>query len=275
MTKITTTRVIISGSTVESYTYRGRSLVYGFTNKKGKTRNKIIVVDEATKQKKIESRRRSMQRSNSRLRRLVNANAWKWLKSDGKPYLPVFATFTFKENIKDIATANKIFSRFIKRLNYELGHAKKSFLKYVTVIEFQDFSRDGVVHYHSIFFNLQFILKDLLAHVWGQGFVHIRAIDHVSNAGAYVSKYMAKHFVDDRLDGQKRYFSSRGLHKPIDIRDQRTAKSITDLIPSKYLTQEKEFTSAYNGKVEYKQYLLDKTQSLGDVVSGLEQIIHD
>lgn len=214
-----------------------------------------------------------MQRSNSRLRRLVNANAWKWTKPDGTAYPPVFATFTFKENIKNIKAANKIFSHFVKRLNYELGHTKKSFLKYITVIEFQDFSRDGVVHYHSIFFNLQFILKDLLADIWGQGFVHIRAIDQVSNAGAYVSKYMVKHFEDDRLDGQKRYFSSRGLLKPIEILDQYKADVISSLIPTSCLAKQKEFVSRHQGRVEYKQYLLDRTQSPIDVVPGLDLLI--
>ncbi len=207
-----------------------------------------------------------MQRSNSRLRRLVNANAWKWKKPDGDPYPPIFATFTFKEDIKDIKAANALFSHFIKRLNYEIGHTKKSFLKYVTVIEFQDFSRDGVVHYHTIFFNLPFILKDLLADIWGQGFIHIRAIDHVNNAGAYVSKYMVKHFEDDRLDGFKRYFSSRGLLKAIEILDQSRADSIISLIPIAHLAKQKEFTSKYQGKVEYKQYLLEKTQSIEDII---------
>jgi hypothetical protein len=273
VTKLTHSKLIISGSTIESYEYKERSLAYGFSNHKGKTRRKIIVIDEATKQKKIESRKRSMQRSNSKLRRLVNANAWKWNKLDNSPYPPVFATFTFKEEIRDIKVANKLFSNFIKRLNYELGHTKKSFLKYITVIEFQDFSRDGVVHYHSIFFNLQFIAKDLLADTWGQGFVHIRAIDQVSNAGAYVSKYLVKHFEDDRLDGQKRYFSSRGLRKPIEILDETKANAVLALIPAPYLAKQKEFTSKYQGKVDYKQYLLEKTQSLIDVVPDLDLLL--
>lgn len=273
VTKLTHSKLIISGSTIESYEYKERSLAYGFSNSKGKSRKKIVVVNEATRLKKIESRKRSMQRSNSRLRRLVNANAWKWTKPDGTPYPPVFATFTFKENIKDIKVANRIFSNFVKRLNYELGHTKKSFLKYITVIEFQDFSRDGVVHYHSIFFNLEYIRKDLLADIWGQGFVHIRAIDQVSNAGAYVSKYLVKHFEDDRLDGQKRYFSSRDLLKPIEILDQFKADSISSLIPAPYLAKQKEFSSKYQGKVEYKQYLLERTQSLIDIVPGLDLLL--
>lgn len=207
-----------------------------------------------------------MQRSNSKLRRLVSANAWKWKKPDGSPYPPVFATFTFAEEIIDPKITNKIFSKFIKRLNYEIGYDKKSFLKYVTVIEFQDFSRDGVVHYHTIFFNLPFIIKNLLAEIWGQGFINIHKIDHVDNAGAYVSKYMSKHFEDDRLDGLKRYFSSKGLLKPREILRQSEAEAIASTIPIQYLVKEKEFESKYQGKVVYKQYLLDKTQSLIDVV---------
>jgi hypothetical protein len=112
-----------------------------------------------------------------------------------------------------------------------------------------------------------------LADIWGQGFVHIRAIDQVSNAGAYVSKYLVKHFEDDRLDGLKRYFSSRGLHKPIEILDETKADAVLALIPVPYLAKQKEFTSKYQGKVEYKQYLLGQTQSINDVVPDLDLLL--
>ena len=274
MSKLTDTKIIISGSTIESYEYKEKSVLYDFSNgRRGKPRRKIMVVNEASQQRKIESRQRSMQRASSTLRRLVNSNAWKWNRPDNKAYLPVFATFTFKEDVRDIKTANKIFSHFIKRLNYDVVDDKQARLKYVTVIEFQDFSRDGVVHYHTIFFNLPLVLKDTLAEIWGQGFVGIRKIDRIDNAGAYVSKYMVKHFEDDRLDGQKRYFSSRGLLKPIIVRDQSTAREILTHIPRKYIAKQKDFVSKQQGKVSYTQHKLDKKQSIFDILPDLDVII--
>jgi hypothetical protein len=271
MTKITNTKIIISGSTIESYEYKERSVLYDFPSaKKGRIRRKILVIDEASKQRKIESRRRSMQRANSTLRRLVNANAWKWIRPDGKPYLPVFVTFTFKEEIRDIKTADKIFSNFIKRFNYEITDSKKAYLKYVTVIEFQDLKRNGVVHYHCIFFNLPFILKDKLTEIWGQGFLDIKKIDYVDNAGAYVCKYMSKHFEDDRLDGQKRYFSSRGLLKPIEIKEQNKAQAILHFIPKTCIAKQKDFVSKYQGAVTYTQFKIDREQSLSDIVPDFD-----
>lgn len=42
-----------------------------------------------------------------------------------------FLTLTFIENIQDITYANNEFNKFIKRLNYELYHTKRSKLKYL------------------------------------------------------------------------------------------------------------------------------------------------
>lgn len=261
--KRTRLRVIASGSTIESYIYRERALTYDFKNhRKGAVRRKIVVIDEESRKRKTESRRRSMQRSSSNLRRLVNSNTWLYFKNNNEPYLPVFTTFTFAENIKTIKTANMIFSRFIKRLNYYITADSKAFLKYVGVIEFQDLNRGGVIHYHIVFFNLKKIMKNTLFEIWGQGNIDIKKINHVDNIGAYISKYMSKHFTDDRLDGQKRYFSSRGLLKPIEIRDEEEAYKIIKSLPQKSIRKTKDFTSAYNGKVTYTQYKLKKQETL-------------
>ena len=205
-----------------------------------------------------------MQRSSSNLRRLVNSNAWRWSKDNGKPYLPVFATLTFAEDIREIKTANLIFSKFIKRLNYYLTGDSKAFLKYVGVTEFQDLNRGGVIHYHVVFFNLRRILKNTLFEIWEQGNIDIKKITHVDNVGAYISKYMSKHFEDDRLDGQKRYFPSRGLLKPIDIRDEKKAFEIIKSLPKRLIKKTRDFSDEYHGTVTYNQYKLDRRKTLSD-----------
>lgn len=266
--KLTRLRVIASGSTIETYIYRERALAYDFKNRRKGTRSKIVVTDEESLKRKIESRRRSMQRSSSNLRRLVNSNAGRWLKGNNKPYLSVFTTFTFAEDIRDIKTANSIFSKFIKRLNYYITGESKAFLKYVGVTEFQDLNRGGVIHYHVIFFNLKKILKNTLFEIWEQGNIDIKGITHVDNIGAYISKYMSKHFEDNRLDGQKRYFPSRGLLRPIDIRDEKEAHEIIKSLPKGAIKKTKDFSGKYHGKVTYTQYKLNKQETLFDFIKN-------
>lgn len=266
--KFTNTTITISGSTAEAYFYQGKSIVYDFVipEKYRVKKSKILVVDEESRLRKIESRRKGMQRARSTLRRLISANAWKWKKNDGTLYLPVFVTFTFAKNVEDIKTANRLFSRFIKRLNYYVGHEKKSFLKYVIVTEFQ---KRGAIHFHTIFFNLEFIWKSKIEELWGQGFAKIKSIESVSNVGAYICKYMSKEFEDERLDSKKRYFTSRKLNKPVVIKNQEDARSIISQIPKEFVVSEKEFDSVHLGKVKYVQYQIDKERSFVDVVPEL------
>lgn len=260
--RLTQLRVVGSGSTIEIYKYnKDHPLAYDFQIVGNKRRERIKIVDEQSRLRKIESRKRSLQRTKTNLRRLVNTNAWMWEKPNGKYYLPTFATFTFKEDIQDVKTANWFFSAFVKRLNEYVHGERKSVLRYVTVPEFQE---RGTVHFHSVFFNLPYVLKDSLEVIWGNGFVDIKAIKHVDNVGAYITKYMAKGFGDDRLDGLKRYSSSRGLIRPTEIRNENIAEQIVGRIPKKYLVREKEFESQHQGKVIYRQYKLGKHMSLAD-----------
>jgi hypothetical protein len=272
--KLTNAQVIISGSTIEAYSYKERPLSYAFTSsRRSKTRSRIVVVDEKSLEKKKESRKHSMLRARSRLRRLVNSNAWFWNKPDKRPFLPIFVTLTFREDIRDPKVANRIFSKFVKRLNYATDKGKKTTLKYVVVTEFQDFSRGGVIHYHVIFFNLAFIWKDDLFAIWDNGIVDIKKIQHVKNVGAYITKYMSKHFEDNRLDGKKRYFSSRGLLKPIEIRDQRKANAVIAAIPRKFVVHEREYTTEQQGVTSYTQYRLKKRKSLVDAIPALRDLL--
>ena len=84
---------------------------------------------------------------------------------------------------------------------------------------------------------------------------------------------MSKHFEDDRLDGRKRYFSSRGLLKPIEIKEQATAQKILRHIPKSYIKKEKDFVSKYQGKVGYTQFMLDKKETIFDIVPDLDWLI--
>ena len=275
MLKLTNTKLVLTGSTVEAYFYTNKPLVYGFSVPAyhNRARMKIAVVDEESKLRKLESRKRSMRRAGSNIRKLVNTNAWQWNSPVGIPYMPIFATFTFRNDARDIKKANASFSYFILRLNYIIsGGYRKYTLKYISIIEFQDLNRDGVIHYHVIFFNLPADKADLLPKVWSHGFVDIKKIDEIDNIGAYVSKHLALHFEDSRLDDHKRYFSSRGLLQPTEVREQHKAHSIIGLIPREYISKTDSF-DGYQGNVKLVRYKLNKNETLFDIIPELNNLI--
>ena len=271
--KKTTQTMIISGSTIEAYKYKGNPLLYDF-KRPSVERVPIVVTDEESRLRKIESRKSSINRSRSTLRRLVNANAWKWFKLNGDPYIPIFLTLTFKENVTDLKLAKDIFRKFIRRLNYEITGTKESFLQYVAVIEYQ---KRGAIHFHTVFFNLKHIWVDTLTEIWGEGFIKLEKIEHVDNVGAYICKYMGKDFEDDRLDKKRRYFPSRSLIRPTLIKEEEKVIKIINQIPKEYIKKRKEFERKQNGKnigtIEYTQYVLEKRQSLSDIIPDLNLLI--
>jgi len=158
-----------------------------------------------------------------------------------------------------------IFNKFLKRLNYEIIGEKKGFLKYVAVIEFQDKTREGVIHYHIVFFNLKFIWADTLASIWDEGFIKIKKIGKVKNIGTYITKYMSKNFEDNRLDKKKRYFSSSGLFKPKVFLDQKEVDEIYKNLPKKYITKERKYWSRYDQWVNTVEYVLPRSREVDEI----------
>lgn len=208
---------------------------------------------EASEEQKVLNRLKTMKRARSNLMRLINANVRRWYDDDGRPYEPVFLTLTFAKNVQDIDEANKAFKNFRRRLEYEINGK----LKYVCVIEFQE---RGAIHYHLVIFNLPYIPVSRLAEIWRHGFVKINVIKDVDNVGAYMSKYMGKDVMDERLIGEKCYFSSRGLHKP---KEKALTEEEKDQLAAGLSGKEvykAEFQNEYTGKTVYTQYNLKRQQ---------------
>jgi len=109
---------------------------------KEKMSNEQIAIHEMTQ------RLNSATRARKEVRYCVNANIDVLGKDSAK-----FLTLTFKEDIRDQRIANRLFSKFIQRVNYHLGKRTK----YLAVVEFQDKKRKGVIHYHVIFFNVPYL----------------------------------------------------------------------------------------------------------------------
>jgi len=120
----------------------------------------------------------------------------------------MFVTLTFADNITDLRTANGHFRNFVRRFKRDIGFSPQ----YLCVPEFQ---KRGAVHYHVVFFNLGFFPVRRLRNIWSWGSVDIEKIDHPDNVSAYITAYITKENMDSRLFGEKAYFCSRGLLRPV------------------------------------------------------------
>lgn len=274
--KYTDKKIVISGPYVEVNLYDGDVHAYDFTIPKKPKPKKVVPENETEAQKKsrledeklikYNNRKKSMLKAKVTVTRLINANIWQWYKEDGRPYIPIFLTLTFKEDVRDLATANYILNKFLKRLNYEVIGEKKGFLKYVAVPEYQDKTRNGVIHYHIVFFNLRFVWADTMAGIWDQGNIKIKKIGRVKNIASYLTKYMAKDFDDSRMDKKKRYFPSQNLFRPQTFLDPNHTKWIYEGIPKKYLIKEREYWGKYDGQIKTKIFILPRRMDIEDII---------
>ncbi|WP_052585065.1 rolling circle replication-associated protein [Anoxybacillus thermarum] len=244
-------KVIVAGNVIELYEYEKEirtgkdSYMDKPVGRKGKRKEGLEWIDEDMKATREKNRADALQRARKNLRRLINANVDAWAER------VKFFTLTFKENVQDIKMANYEFKKFRQRLEYHLELK----LKYVAVIEFQ---KRGAIHYHMVTFNMPYVPHADLERIWGHGFVKVNAIDEVDNVGAYVTKYMTKDNDDERLKGEKCYFSSRGLIKPAEeiIKKEDLNALREALSPNK--VYENTFDSEHLGLINYQQYNLKR-----------------
>lgn len=240
-TRSYSSKIVVSGDVIEIYDYDDE-ILEGFENSTSKGKGRSCMADD--EQKQI-NRDRVFNRAKRDVRRLINTN----MAKDSK-----FVTLTFAENIQDIKAANYEFKKFRQRLEYQLGFK----LKYLAVIEFQ---KRGAVHYHVLMFNCPYIANKELSDIWSNGHIKINKIDNVDNVGAYVCKYMTK-TDDERLEGEKMYFTSRSLSKPEEIKnsnkmDSQRIENLVGALPLSALTYENTFENEFH-TTHYKQYNLKK-----------------
>lgn len=260
---ITNRKIVISGNIRELYQF-SRAISYGFplhpTTKSispASYRPQLAVLDEATEQeksKRLETRKRSAYQSKARLRRLLNANAGQWHDPiTNYAFKPVFVTYTFQENITDITRANKIFTIFTKRLNYEITRKKESYLKYVAVPEFQE---RGAVHFHVLYFNLpkRDYLFSTIRRLWREKQLKVVVINNVRNIGGYLSKYFTKQNGDERMKGKKKYFASRELLQPKVVMDEQKIDEVMNGLDEKQKVFEQKYNNAYAGEFTYSVF---------------------
>lgn len=231
-------KYVKSGDIIEIYEYEREVKREG--NKSGRRGRNDTDTDTS------ENRKTVLSRAKKNLRRTINSNINAW------GGIPKFLTLTFAENITDVRMANYEFNKFVKRLNYKINVR----LKYSVVVEFQ---KRGAIHYHVILYNLPYTPSHVIKDCWGNGFIKINKIQHVDNVGAYVTKYMTKDNDDPRLRGEKSYFSSRGLHKPEEVKDlgQKEIQSLRQALDT-FKTYNNQFENDYTGLITYEQYNLSR-----------------
>lgn len=234
-------RLFISGNVVELYEYE-KPYSYNW-----------LSYEKKPSGKEKEKREDSVFRSRKKIRRIIFANANQY------GYKPIFITFTFKDNVTSIATSNRYWATYIKKMKYKFGKN----LKYITVIEFQNkrakkYNQQATIHYHTLFFNLPYIknIKGEFSKIWPYGWVKIKTIKHVRSLGAYVSKYLQKEVMDNRLIGNKAFFSSRGLKPSLETRNE---KNIDNFLAHAKLKKsiETQYRSIQCGLISYKQFILN------------------
>ena len=246
----TNSKITIAGNIIETYDFENEIWHGKYTQLESPTRKHG---KKAKKGKRSES---SFFRSKNKLKHLIDSNI---AQLDNTKFRPRFVTFTFRENITDIKTANSKFTKFMRKFNRSLGF-KNSQLKYVTVIEFQ---KRGAVHYHTLFFNLPYIknMYDEMEKLWGNGFVISKKIDKVKNLSSYVCKYMSKEISDERLYGQKCYFASMNLTKPRTIYNESAVRFVAEFMPNEIKPFEKIIKRDHCGVIVYRRYDMSKHQA--------------
>jgi hypothetical protein len=239
------------GRYIELKTYQN-AIEYGYTNKK---QNSFPThKDDKTRDF---SRQISSYRTKRRIRDLVYTNAGNWKDESGRPYKPLFVTLTFAENITDTNQANKRFTSFARSFSDScFGRVQGRAIKYLNVVEFQ---KRGAIHYHSVMFNIPFIeqIYDRINASWGHGFTLIESVNSIDHLANYVAKYVSKEDRDERLDGKKAFFTSRGLLQPKEFRSPRDIEPILAQIPSDTKKIEMEYTDYSGSKIEYVRWSLN------------------
>lgn len=194
---------VISGDVVEDIQYTDFNVVH--------TKR----LDRSDEERSARSRYNSLCRSKTKLRRLINANVGQYASRSGRPFLGIFVTLTFAENVSDLRWCRRELLAFMT----VYGKRVKQKLKWVAVPEKQE---RGAIHFHLMVFNLPFIpkIRDDIRKYWPHGIaVDATAVDRVDGAAAYVAKYISEDFDSDRGGGRHRYIVSQFLKQPVKVPD--------------------------------------------------------
>lgn len=190
-------------------------------------------------------------RAKSAVKHLVNANHGQWPEQDK------FITLTYGEDATESLTeACRHLDLFLKRMRRRY----KEKWTYVAVpeIQWKRYKKYGVkaIHWHLAVFGLPFVAADLLASIWGHGFVRINKQQDFENPGKYMSDYIGKDFSEEEFNGHRRYLTGQGLLR----HSQGIGHSVAEVLLAQgisrdYLVFEKTYNNNQRvGEVHYMRY---------------------
>jgi len=153
-----------------------------------------------------------------------------------------------------LTEANHYFKKFVLRINYQLNID----LKYLVVPEFQE---RGSVHYNLVTFNFPFLNKvySRTRDIWGGDRLTLDVINGFRDTEGvvrYITKYITKQMTDERFKNRKRYFTSRGLYKPIEYRDEVGIEMTLQILRNQLQPVRSEYLIPYIGEVKSESYRL-------------------
>ena len=235
-------KVVVSGTMIQVYEYTDpqwrnlTSKAVSSSPPKELMDTDILPLDE-----RLKSRGKSNIRARTNVMRLCSSN---FMTMTSK-----FLTLTFKEQITDIALANKEFKRFMRNLQRNVDEP----IKYLAVIEFQ---KNGSIHYH-VLLDMPYIKQDRLSKMWGKGGVTIKpTLQRITNLGLYIVKKMTIDDVDPRMIGKKSYLTSRNLTKSEEYTGKQ-AEFIMERLKNE--NRKKAYSNTYKNKltendINYSEY---------------------
>jgi len=244
-------KLIAYGNFVELYEYEKNLSQRTRRNEDGhgaRIRVQDLAVNGISSQQKSIKRADNARRATMAFRRLVLAN----LSEQGNPLL---FTFTYSENIVSLKQGYSDFRACIQRMRYEFGPS----FRYIAVPEFQ---KRGAVHFHALFWGLHSYSPSrerqtrLVASTWEKGFVYVKETDGNERIASYLSKYMAKSFLDSRLSSQKAFTTSRNILRPLcNSHFSPSWPVVDDFVPLNTPTcKDISFMTKWLGKGRYRLY---------------------
>lgn len=241
-------KIIKSGNVFEVY-HSKQPVGYKLTSSNREVKGKAH-------QKKIHAN--SIRRARINVTRIINCNVWKHSYLDRGLYTPQFITLTFRDMVTDIKEANYHFNKFIKRLNYQLLRFRQYNVQYINIIEFQ---KNGRIHFHAIFFNVFLLDRERedrwLANLWSHGFIEVEPLKPSKHIAGYLTKYLTKDNIDERLLTQKKYYCSRGVKRPLIINEAIIAEQLVTRLSEYAKEYTAEHTTPTGNIIKYDAYILE------------------
>lgn len=176
-------------------------ILSGYTLKK---RNDFEALVEGGESGSAEAGRRpfSLQRTRSNIKYLVESNLTPFSK---------FATFTFKKAPKERSEAIRAFKSFARA--WHKKYSEK--LNYLYVLE-RGTRNTKRWHIHAVIFNNRYVPLTDMRKLWRYGSARLNKLDHTSNVGLYLMKYITKDTMT--ATNKKGYISCKGLTQPTIVR---------------------------------------------------------